>query len=286
MKKSSKILIIICLTMIVAGIVLLAVGMLIGSGEDLNFENGVSIGIFKSDAKKMQEAVLPTDIKNINIQHEYSYFFDGDSDIMTDVEITSGSVYSISYFGDERINDFSYTIEGDTIYIYIEDDIEYFKVFGSDSKLLITVPTSQSLGEITINSTVEDLEINNITAETLNVKSDVGNIEIDNSTFFVTNITADVGNLEIENSTLGTGKIKVDVGNVDIEDCSVESLECSVNIGDVDIVLQGYSGEYSAYASAEIGSVNISSGISNGLILGTKQISVSADIGSIDISLS
>ncbi|MGN0414791.1 MAG: DUF4097 family beta strand repeat-containing protein [Agathobacter sp.] len=172
------------------------------------------------------------------------------SDISVDVKVmdltlTQGSDFTISYSASEKLVP-EYDVDDGTL-ILTQKGLKSDHLMGMDSKKCsVTITVPEDLQTIDINANVGDIDLNQITAESLSLDANVGDIDVSDCSFEKVVSDANVGDIDFENSGFQNMEISNDVGDVSVSgiDLSDYQLELSTDVGEVSVNDKNYRKSY------------------------------------------
>ncbi|MDR1699716.1 MAG: DUF4097 domain-containing protein [Lachnoclostridium sp.] len=242
MKKSYRITLCLAGSLIFIGVIIaIAAGILIvKNGGDISESYGFFVqNIFReyereeNDMERTNQTIdLETgEIKRIVLTANYGK-----------VEFVKGDRFSYQVIGtDVNSSMFTHGVDQDTWRINIKNRSGfYFFGFGKDdhiSKLIITVPSTEVLEEVTLNMNAGTVEVERLAAKKLKMEMGAGSLNAeelvgeDSLTLSVSagkckvehmiganpNIRCEAGQIDANGVLTGTGKIKCGVGQIDID---------------------------------------------------------------------
>ena len=181
--------------------------------------------LFTADENVFDYYSNQEELVNVNQQDLSVEITDGDVwEIITNLDNMSVEIYPIT--GDEVIitrtyfeeSDYSVVIDDVTNTITIVNDVEFsfnffsieqlFFMLNGGDRVVIEIPESLLLGDITINAINGKVEMRNISAEEINVDTSNGKIYLDSITM--------LGNIDLETSN-GDIRVKNIVGQYDLD---------------------------------------------------------------------
>ncbi len=179
-------------------------------------------------------------------------------------------------------NDIINLTSDDNIYISAEKD-DIFKHFGFNFNfrnpyIKIYLPNSYT-NNLSINSDVGNIEINNINTDNIYIDSSVSDIEIDNIKSNVLNIKSDVGTIDFENCNINIVDIESNIGNIEFDDLVSTDVSFKSDIGNIDGIINGNIEDYHVTVNTDISSSNIKPTLN-----GIYKLNVESNIGDIDIN--
>lgn len=195
-------------------------------------------------------------IKNLEIEVDTS---------KVEIREYDGSMIKVSSNGATKIVN-----ENNTL--IIEDNFNIFNLSNLNKKITLYIPINYQFNNVDINVDAGDIEAENIYATDIEVSIDAGN-------FATKKIIATNLNVEVD-----AGK-----ATIDLLDCQNSYFDC--DMGDIEAMMVGSEVDYSYDVSCDLGSVKVGNykadGLSNehSFSSGMKKISVSCDVGDIDIKM-
>ena len=162
---------------------------------------------------------------------------------VSEIRIIPSDSYAIEYSTDS--SNFDYEVKNDSLVVTSTGEAVNISVNFTSKKdyLYIYVPSDCQLNDITITSSVGDIDINSQTCESLSIDLGVGDININNSNFSSVNIDSDTGDVEGSSVTISSDlTIQNDVGDTEISltagnyniDLETDCGDITVNGNDVD----------------------------------------------------
>lgn len=201
---------------------------------------------------------------------ELTFFFDGDSSLTksmietrvestinkieinlkaTSIEIKEGSEFLVST-NNKKIE----ITENDNCLTIKETGQKYSK----NAKLIIYLPTGNSLTNLSLDGGAGQVSLNDITTDHLKLQLGAGNSEINNLTVKnSSSIEGGAGNLSIYRGRIKNLDLDLGVGNVTIEAELLGQNKIEAGIGNLNVNLLGKKDNYQIKATKGIGKITI-----------------------------
>lgn len=184
-------------------------------------------------------------------------------------------------------NDFSSKAVNGTL--KIKENKVWFWNNNSSGKIILYIPQSMILRDLSIDTGAGTIYIDGINAEKLDIDHGAGLLEILNSDFEKVDIDGGAGRISIKSSTLNNLDLDAGVGRVDIEGKITGKSDINCGIGEMNVNIIGNEEEYTIKAEKGIGSIKINgdeqaSNVTYGS--GKNRIDLEGGIGSTNISFS
>lgn len=235
MNRMLKKLSIFSLIAILAGIVLVILGVGLGGRMALAIDLG-------------NKSVSTDQDKNVKMV-EYSEKLDAfhsisiDTDVY-DISLVEGGEYGISYCLPEKEKP-KYTVSKDTLKLKSHAGGSYTQVNLIDlfpsgkrtdtrqNQIKITVPKHTLLKTVSAKLDASDLAMEQLQMQTLTLTSDTGDMKLTGISCEEYQIETDTGDIKMEQITAKTGQLTVDTGDVKMQSGSVDRFKLKTDTGDV-----------------------------------------------------
>ncbi len=296
MKKIMRI----SLIILVAGIVLVVLGIILGGKPSFSIDLKKHKIYTNLDAVS-EETVITGEFKNIDVKADTE-----------DVEIilTEEESYKVEY----RVMGREPKIKEENGTLTIREASQGFGVidFGMHlnfpkTYIKIYVPVSAMLEEVTISTDTGDIQLNTLQASYIKLKSDTGNISANHIETSTLAMTTDTGNIAVDDGKVEEGSTDSDTGNIRMKDISIESLsietdtgnikmekadiaqlEAKSDTGNVTCEVEGKEKEYGMKLKTDVGKIKVN-GTSQGSRHeaegnGRRNLNITTDTGNITVS--
>lgn len=206
------------------------------------------------------------------VSEELDAFSSIDFDVkVSDITISYGDTYAISYKTNKKVLVPQYEIKDDTLYIKQASDKPLRGLSNNGNcSLQIMVPKDTSLTLVKGSSDVGDFTMEKLGAKTMDVYVNVGDIDISDNTFDEITLGSDVGDIDLDNVAFTSADLTSDVGDIDIVSAvTLEhyAMDLSCSLGDIDVNSDSYRTKYQQQTGAK----------------SLKTLTVSTDTGDISI---
>lgn len=182
------------------------------------------------------------DIRSIDIDVAYS-----------DILITQGEEFKVDATNISRR--FSATVKNDTL--KIKEKRNWFWMGSRSGKIVVTVPETAVLQDVSIDSGAGRIELNKILASNLDVSQGAGLLTIRDGDFSSTSIDGGAGKIEVSSSILNRLELDAGVGQVDMEAMITGNSEIDSGVGEIRLRLLGEKEDYRIHADKGVGSLRI-----------------------------
>lgn len=230
----------------IIGAILAFIGLSNGASTSLVWQNGLKID------RRINQTKQVSKFNSIHLDTN-NY----------EVKIKSGTNYSVEVKGSKMdkpkvvVSHKALTIES------AENESGTFGFNDHDNEIIITVPNGTKLDDVTGSTNYYELEINNITANNINLDTDSsldannlivtggghitstnGEIDLENSNLTNVNIKQTNGSVSAENSTFTSGRIENENGSLELDDVTFnQTVTLSNDNGKIEIenpITEGY----------------------------------------------
>ncbi len=227
---------------------------------------GPSFGIFGSWQKGetvSEEIVLTDSITGISMNMN-----------LGDVDIESGEALKVSYtFPEELVPEV--TVENGIL--TIEQSAKNIQsTLGNDRcKMTVTIPEGTELTSIDVTMDAGDLDVDELTADTLSVTMSAGDLDVDELTADTLSVMMSAGDLTVSDSMIGTVNAENDFGNVTL-DVTADKVSASVDAGDIEIKTNALT----IVADCDLGNIDIITEKDASLV----DIRATCDLGEVEVN--
>lgn len=236
--------------------------------------------------------LLAVDVFNGDSKIEETATFDEVYENVKEVDIDLVSAYVVIDSGTEfRVKasdvDSKVAVKFKNGVLEIEEEDNIFNVSNPEGTIFITVPETEELNKLSIDSGAGKFEIKNIQVKKFEIDHGAGLLEISNSSFENIDIDGGAGAIKIASSLLNNLDLDAGVGSVDIDADITGNSNISCGVGEVKVNLLGASSDYSIRAEKGVGSIKIAGqDAKNDTTYGTgsKRIELEGGIGSITVN--
>lgn len=159
-----------------------------------------------------------------------------DCEVM-DLTMEEGAAYEVSYNCSEKMIP-TVSVDGDTLVIKQKNNNKGLFNKGYKCSLSITVPKTTALKDVTVEQSVGDIKLNNISADDFN-------------------LSLNVGDIKLTGASAKTVKAESNTGDVKFDDCKLDEINVESNVGDVVFDDSCKLTDYSMTLSTDIGEVKV-----------------------------
>lgn len=194
-----------------------------------------------------------TDTQSVDAFHTLT----ADTNVM-DVIVTTGDTYSVSYTCNSNLTP-EIIQKNDTLTIKQTKKSGFSWFFGGFSgnkscKVTITIPADETLDLLTIDSSVGDVQISDITAKTAEFNLSVGDIKIVHSKIDDCKFDCSTGDIELTDVTFSKLDADVSVGDININsdiDLDDYAFDIHTSVGDIKINGKNEGSSYSSKGDSD-----------------------------------
>ena len=207
---------------------------------------GPSFGIFGSWQKGetvSEEIVLTDSITGISMNMN-----------LGDVDIESGEALKVSYtFPEELVPEV--TVENGIL--TIEQSAKNIQsTLGNDRcKMTVTIPEGTELTSIDVTMDAGDLDVDELTADTLSVMMSAGDLTVSDSMIGTVNAENDFGNVTLD-VTADKVSASVDAGDIEIKTNAL-TIVADCDLGNIDIITEKDASLVDIRATCDLGEVEV-----------------------------
>lgn len=234
-------------------------------------------GLFYEDdfiMSNMKATTITTEISNLDIKIAG-----------TSLTINSGDEFNI-----ETNNKYIEIKESKNKLIIKEKKHFWFSNQINNSQLIITIPDSVILKEISLEAGAGKIEIDSLSTDKLDFDLGAGKVNIQNLLVQKeADIDSGAGELTINKSTLTDLELDMGVGKVEISSSILGNSEINAGVGELEINLSGNEEDYKiniekGIGNAKINNENITSNTTYGT--GTNRLDIDGGVGNISVNFS
>lgn len=241
----------------------------------------------RAGAPEMTDITLAETMDSENVSFD-SVSIKGDGDI----SFISGNAGDTRLIYDEKAEAPEFTIKDGVLTVDVRDanDGVLINLGAADStpQLIVCIPQGATLENIDISSDYGDIELHDLTANTLSIRSNYGDIDITDITYNTADIESDCGNITLDGVDSEKLSIASDQGDVKISGRLSGSTDITADYGNTDILTSLPESSYSIDVKADLGRIKIGShdyGDTEHISFGSgiNMINIAADMGDVSI---
>lgn len=304
MHKSTKVILILSGCFMIAGAILLGIGIILGAPKSLHFTKGHFVDASKASVSYTKEKTKIDSFNNIDIDCS-----------VCELNFEKSDDYYLSYdFSGINVEDPTYSVKDNTLSFKSHDSGNYDISFdlnlfshgsvGSKRSVTIYYPENASLDHVKVKTSAGDFDIKDLTCKSADFSAKLGDIQVNDCTFDTLNLDASSGSVELKNITCNTScESDIALGSFELSNCtfnkftstlktgSLEGKNCDfkdatakAKMGSIDLDLTGKESEYAFGIDVGAGDfeINGSHHINNNSSA-TKHINLDCSMGSIEI---
>lgn len=267
---------------IIAGCLLLTGGIFVGVGSITGAETSFQLfGRFQVNFGSNEEHVQKTT--------QVEAFTGIDLDVnMGDVILQHGEDYGVAY-----------TLYSDNVEYYVEDGVLHFEERSEDgffnfnffnfnwnhSEVIIYVPDSvDSLDQVSLNSDMGDIEVKELTIDSLDAYSDMGSVDLDQVTVGDLMIGTDMGNLTASGVFLKSIDADNNMGDITFEGYLACDTDASTDMGDVEITTYYDKNSYDYELNTDMGDDQVQNKGGDQLSGNERRMILSSNMGDVTLT--
>lgn len=224
---------------VIAGICIM-IGLLINFGRIFSFQiPGIAI---KDTGKQVSEESIFDEVgTRLSLTIDVS---------VMDVEIVRGDCLSVSYTASEKLAP-KVSFSNDLLEIK-QDSVHQINIGGNNKcDVRITIPSDVTIEDVSIDSGVGDVSINDLTAKTGDVSIGVGDLEMNDCEFETLTVDSSVGDTTLNGVKANDLEADSDVGDIEMKlpsgtKLSDYNIECETSVGEVSVGGKNQSRSYSS----------------------------------------
>ncbi len=290
-----KIIIIAAAVVLLVGVIFAGTGYALG-GETVIYytEGGLVFG--ETQGSYVSE-ILSGEVVNLEI----------DVDVSERISVKRGEEFSVRY--NEKYMEFSN--DGDTVKLTQVNDVKIM-LFGIGSwniqnhTLEITVPEEVTLQDIKISASAGIVEVGEISAESLSVNSHLGDINLNNitadsvTTLMSTgavnireieanmlSIGSSLGDVKVDDARIGSFAADLSTGSMDAKNIEItQKGELELSLGELSLELKGDRADYEVEAVVDLGTMSIEGDeIPTPTVAGDGEVPIEIEVNTGDINV-
>ena len=233
MKKSTKTILIVSVCFMGAGILLAGAGIASGGWPGFRLTREAIRSASSDSEPYVLEKTKLDSFSNINIELES----EADIKILPSEDASCYLEYTLDGNYDKPV----WTVANDTLQICQQDSgingIHFFSPRASfelsTPQIRLYLPTELALADVNIYDSYGDLDITDISSDTMTLHLDYGDIKISGSTSAKAEITTEYGDIEFEDSTLESLDLTNEYGDCTLKNMTVKSAALTAEAGDL-----------------------------------------------------
>lgn len=224
---------------VIAGICIM-IGLLINFGRIFSFQiPGIAI---KDTGKQVSEESIFDEVgTRLSLTIDVS---------VMDVEIVRGDCLSVSYTASEKLAP-KVSFSNDLLEIK-QDSVHQINIGGNNKcDVRITIPSDITIEDVSIDSDVGDLNVDDLIAKTGDISMDVGDLEMNDCEFETLTVDSSVGDITLNGVKANDLEADSDVGDIEMKlpsgtKLSDYNIECKTSLGEVSVGGKNQSRSYSS----------------------------------------
>ncbi|MEJ8736393.1 DUF4097 family beta strand repeat-containing protein [Erysipelotrichaceae bacterium HCN-30851] len=260
MKKSTKRLCILGISLCIAGGIMCRIGYFMDDSS-ISLSNIVST-INSNEEKHLYklEKTKISDIQSLDFELSTSSF---------KVESSDDASFYISYHiqSAAKKDPISYEVKQNKLQIKEKELDNYTNIDAENNEVILYVPKNNNLHDIKGNNDVGNINVKDLICNSLNLSADVGNISLTDMEIRKGSSSSDVGNINITNSSLSDFETKTYTGNITASLVSIKNnITMNCDTGKINIHLSDKNTPIQIHAETNLGNIDVSDSLGGTLV--------------------